>query len=252
MQDTLNIPDSLVSKLQKLLRLGNSDNPNESDLALTKAKQLAVENGIDLAAIQLYDKTKPVEKIERQDVILESARKSITQHSVTRILQNHFNTKILYSGGRYQGVRLIFIGTKTDIEFAVYLNSYLNGEFMRRWRNYYKKTPGARLEERNSFIYGLESGLREKLNAATQTAQKDKLASYGEQATAIGNQYALMVVNHKERLEQAVKDMFPKLGKAYGGKTSRHFNDAFQSGKTEGKTINTNRALGNNSRLTLS
>jgi pyruvate/2-oxoglutarate dehydrogenase complex dihydrolipoamide acyltransferase (E2) component len=242
MQNENNIPDSLIQKLQKLLRLGNSDNPNESDLAMQKAQKLATEYNVDLAAIQLYDKSKSVEKIERSDIDLEAARKSVTQHGVTRILTDYFNVKVLYSGGRYNGVKLILIGTKTDIEFATYLNGYLNNEFMRRWQNFKKKT-SARTQERNSFIYGLERGLAEKLESSKKQAEAEKFASYGIDASAVENQYALMVVNHKERLEQALGEMFPHLRKATS-RSFRYFGDAFSSGKAEGKTINTNRAIG--------
>lgn len=243
------IPDSLVEKIAKLLRLANSDNEHEADLALERAQKLATQYNIDLAAIQIYEgDKKPLEKIEKQTVDLQTARKSITQQSVSRILINHFGIRLLYSGGRHSGMRLIFIGTKTDIELSIYLNNYLNSEFMRRWKKYYDKIPGVRLEERQSFIYGLEVGLGEKLENAKKKTETESFQAYGDKATEISNQYALMVVNHKERLEEFIEEEFPNLRKAYSARSTRHFNNSFESGKAEGRTINTNRVIGNSSR----
>jgi hypothetical protein len=246
MIDTQNntVSDSLVQKIQKILALTNSDNPHESDLAMARAQELCIKYNIDLAAIQLEKpEESKVEPIIREDLELDAARKSITQTYVTDIIQNFFGTKVLYHGNRWSGQKLIFIGTKQDIENSKYINSYLNAKFMELWRNYYKNTPNVRLEERGSYISGLARGLSDKLQ---ETQKKtENFESFGVDKDKVSNQYGLMVVEKKERINQTLKEMFPKLGTYYGGGSSRHYNNSYESGKAAGRTISLNKAIGN-------
>jgi hypothetical protein len=241
------VPEELVSKIRKLLALGNvNTNTNEAELALTKAKQLAVEYEIDLSTIQIFDEKVKLEPILKGEPINSGARFSVCQKFVNWIIQSHFNVKVITSGGRYGGRQLVFIGKKTDVEMATYVNSFLNNEFMRLW-HVYQKNHNLRAADRNSFIYGMYKGLDEKLTETKKNTENNKFATMSN-GEVVRNNYQLMVVNEKQRLEDAVGDFYPHLRKisVSVGRISRH--DLMGAGKSTGRNINISRPVGNNNR----
>lgn len=242
MNDTLNIPsDAIVEKIRKLLALSTSGNQNESELALLKAKKFAAEHDIDLALIQIFEGKKSEKPIEKSEKLKLGNRKSITQRFVSWTLEKHFKVKIIYHGSRDMGFSIVFIGTKENIEIATYLNSYLNAEFMKLWQQYYK-TSNCRLEERASYIEGLYYGLNDKLALENAQTESEKFSGHSEETK---NQFALIVVNEKERLQKATEAFYPTLKKAATYTSRGYHSNALQSGKQAGANISLRRGLGN-------
>lgn len=238
------VPDQLVSKIRKLLALGNfNDNGNQAELALAKAKQLAVEYEIDLASIQIFDEKPKLEPIIKGEGIESGCRFSVTQKFVNWILQAHFNVKVIMSGGRYGGRYINLIGKKTDVETANYVNKFLNDELMRRWHSYQKKN-NLRAAVRNSYLYGLYQGLDAKLAEAKKNAEEGKFSTMNNGEQIRGN-YQLMVVNEKKRLENAVGDFYPHLRKVSISVGRAYRQDIIGDGKRDGRNINITRGIGN-------
>ena len=238
------VPDQLVSKIRKLLALGNfNDNGNQAELALAKAKQLAVEYEIDLASIEIFDEKPKLEPIIKGEGIDSGSRFSVTQKFVNWIVQNHFNVKIIMSGGRYGGRYINFIGKKIDVETATYVNSFLNAELMRLWHNYQKKN-NLRAAVRNSYLYGLYQGLDAKLAETKKQAEEGKFSTMNDGQKVRGN-YQLMVVNEKQRLEKAVGDFYPHLRKVSISVGRAFRQDVIGDGKRDGRNINITRGIGN-------
>lgn len=236
-----NISSDLLDKLRKILALCDSNMEGERDAALLKAQELAIKYSIDLAAIEPFreEKQEPITK----DAIEAGRRLPVTQRFVSWILANHFSVRVIYSGGRYGGRRLVLVGDKTDIEFAKFVNSFLNNEFMTRWRTY-KIANNAPTSSRNSFIYGAYNGLNAKLSESRKKNETESFAALpadkrGEAQTS----YALTVVSKKERIEKAVNEFFPRLGTAARSSAGRHCSNAFDSGIQAGRQINIARPL---------
>lgn len=239
--------DELIEKCRKLLALGNSCNQHEAELAIARAHGLAVKHGIDLASIEVFGQKNTDEKILRDD-IFTGQRLTVAQKFISNILQDFFNVKIIYTGNRYLGRKLVLLGTKTDIELANYANQFLNRVFVELWHEYYKNNTHVRLEEKNSFFFGLSHGLRSKLvqeRAVSETEGFEEIAldKGMEQSQAVREKYAVMVISKKEKLVAATREHFPKLGRARHS-SYRHSGTAIDAGVARGKTININKAIG--------
>ncbi len=248
------VPDSLVDKIRKLLCLSaNNPSREEAELALQKAQKIALEWEIDLATIDAFAPKKSEEPILKQEMDSFGLKKRlpISDKFVVYILMNHFKVRIIYSGGRYSGRQITFIGKKTDLEIANYLYGFLNRTFMELWKNYYyQNEKDIRLEERSSYFYGLYQGLNDKLEVSKKQTEEDKFQSIfqergNEFSRSVQNQYALMVVSDKERLQNKVEEYYPNLRK-----TTRSWDNtgisknAVSDGREHGKNISINRAVG--------
>lgn len=251
---TTTISDSLVEKIRKLLALASelNDSKEQAELAMQKARTLAVQHDIDLAAIQVFDNKKSEEPMEKSDEISLGGRKSVCQKFICWLLQNHFKVKIIYTTGydaswnRVQ--KIVFIGKKSDIEIATYVNQYLNNEFMRLWRNY-AKWSNAKVDQRNSFIWGLYSGLSDKLTAAEKTAKEDGFTTLAQTKTVeevekVKECMALTVTSHQQRLEEAVDTFFPRARSVRTRTAYAHSQTARSAGYSQGQKISLRRGLG--------
>jgi len=202
----------LVDKIAKLLRLSASPNQHEAELALSKAKQLAVENDIDLASVSTD--TMPEETYEK-DTVTFGKRKPITGKFVIWIVESHFNVSIVGSGSREAGKQINFIGKTSDIQIAIYVFHFLSQTFMSLWHTY-QDYSCCSAGSRGSYFYGLYQGLDEKLKEAKAQAERAKFSELaverGADASAvIKNAYALIVVSNKEKLTGAVEKYFPRI-----------------------------------------
>ncbi len=238
------INESIVEKIRKMLALAADErgNKNMAEIAILKAQELAQKHDIDIKLISIATKTVKQSTIDKTNINLGS-RKSITQKWVSSILNSYFNVRCIYSGNRKYGMYLALIGTKENCEIAQFVNGFLNETFLRLWRDYYQTNP-VELNERDSFLKGLTAGLSEKLKSEKQQIELEKLSN---QSGEVKQEFALMVVNEKERVNQAVTVFYPSLRTNYAERNAfkKPVNyDTFSSGVTIGKTITINRAIG--------
>src|SRR5271165_4100986 len=161
-----------IEKIKKLIKLSASTNEHEAELALMKAKELATEAGIDLAMDSLKNDEETIKEEFIKQEFNAGKRHSVCQTVVSNILQNHFNVDLVYSGSRWRGRVIHFIGRKSEVELAIYVNQYLTAEFMRRWHKY-KDSNNLNTKERNSYLWGLYEGLSAKLNESKKKAETD-------------------------------------------------------------------------------
>jgi hypothetical protein len=246
------INDSLVEKIRKLLALGSNlnDSAEQAELAMKKAKELAIQNDIDLATIQVFENKKSEQPIVKGEDINLGKRESVCQKFIYWILQHHFNVKVITGGGRYFGKHLTLIGTTRDIQIATYVNSFLNQEFMRLWHQYRDENYDAQTKDRNSYFWGLYNGLDSKLEEQVKSTESSSFSSMvaergAQAAEQVKNCYALTVTSNKERLDKALGEFYPRLRKAsrsyYNG---HHSASARESGFAAGRNINLRMGIG--------
>lgn len=240
-----NISDQLIDKIAKLLRLSASPNQHEAELALSKAKQLAVENDIDLASVSTDTNAK---ETYAQDTIHFGGRTPITGNFVCWIINEHFNTRIIHSGSRNMGKRIHFVGKTKDIQISIYVFHFLSQTFMSLWHKYHKDT-GCPTRSRGSYFYGLYQGLDEKLKEAQAQAEANKFSQLAQEkgalkANDIANAYALMVISNKEKLQEAVAEFYPNLCKGAKVRINLYNDDALEQGREDGKKIEIKPAIG--------
>ncbi len=238
------IPDNLVEKIRKLLALGTSDNANEAELAMQRAKALAIQHDIDLASIQVFENKKSEAPIVKSEALNLGQRKAVCQKFISWILQDYFKVKIIYHGCRAHGYILIFVGRTTDIQIATYIQGFLKQEFMRLWHNYREQNPTVQTKDRNSFFYGLYKGLDAKLSEQEKQTEKEvfvgmRFTEGTEKTEQIQSCYALAKVNFKEELDKKLSEFYPKLGKAAPHARLNNNNEsARQAGFKQGQNIN--------------
>lgn len=241
--------NEIIEKLKKLVRLGTSDNQNEAEQAMKRAQALAIEHRIDLAVIDAWDTHCKAEEKYEKGVVQSGQRFSVCQRFVNWILNSHFNVGVILCGGRFSGRNIAFIGKQSDIEYAKYLNEYLNETFMRLWHSY-KNANNAPTSHRASYLLGLYRGLNEVLEKNAQAAKVAKIDSIrlekgGETAEKVAQSFELSIVSDREKLQKAVGEFFPKLKR--GGKFTVHARqDVIAKGMQDGASINVNRPLGGN------
>jgi len=239
-----------IEKIKKLLSLAQSDNPNERDLAMSKAAALAAEANIDLASIDLSGvgvvKDEPMVK---DDLDRFAKRRRVEERFIYYILRDYFNVDVVW-GWRGQWT---FIGRKADVEFAKWLCAFLLEEFDRRWKAYrgnelreVLNTTGFDAQRyRNTYVYGLYQGLAEKLKTATDEAKSARVAAMpAEQAVGFADRYALVLQDETKRREQAKREFFPRLGTARSSSGVRvRSSSVINSGRASGRTISCSRPL---------
>lgn len=220
--------EKLLAKLEKLLALAGSSNEHEASLAMEKAIQIAVANNVDLSRVA----RNAYQEIVKESLGLNANRLSVTHKFVTDIIHSYFEVKVITAGNRKWGRQIYFIGHKDKIDFAKFLHTYLTNTFFNLWYAFYKKNPNVTVSTaRESYFYGLYSGLCKKLDDAKAEAEKaiDKDAQ--------GN-YSLMVVTSAKELQQAVYKFFPECTTAKSKEVTLKSQDAVNSGFSDGQKIN--------------
>ena len=246
---TNEISNDLVNKIRKLLALSeNNDSQAQAEAALQKAKELAIRHDIDIASIQVFESKKESEPIVKSEGINLGKRKSVCQHFVSWILQNHFKVKIIYSGGRYFGQTFTIIGKTSDIQIATYIQGFLNSEMMKLWHDYKDKN-NAPCAHRNSWLWGFYNGLTKKLENQEKESENNcfqemELCKGKETVEQTKSCYALAKIDHKEQLEKKMEEFYPHLRKASRSSTSHHHSgEARQAGFSAGQNVNLRPAI---------
>ncbi len=205
--------ERIINKVKALLKLAESDNVHEAELATFKANQLLLKHNIkqlDKDFETLYVCT-----------ALTAKRRNAKMQAIYDILQ-YFMVKPVFIYGKGQ-VTLEVSGTKENIDLAVYVSTFLDRELENLW----KKNPqlkGARAK--NSFFLGLAKGHQEKMEKLQQ--------SFSAEETK-----ALVLV--KTKLDQNLKNIYRRL--SYSSSKSGRDAQAFGAGKLAGKNLTINSAL---------
>jgi len=233
--------DDILNKLKKLLNLSKSATGAESDLALERATALAAKHNIDLA-LAIIDQ--PVKEEFTEGEFPEGKRQCVAQRFITQIVQDHFNVQIIYSGSRYFGRKILFLGRKSDVEFAIYVQEFLKNHMMNSWR-YYQKSHKVNTIYRATFLESFTRGLDKKLTEAKIKQEDESFAGLSEEIQGESrNKYALIIQNEEDERNNFMCKKYPKLGKAprarlnfFGGGNTE------QAGFNSGYSTNINRPL---------
>lgn len=228
--------DEIINKLKKLLRLSESSNANEAEVAFVKARELAVRHDIELGKINAWG-IQDENRYEKGDIDV-GRRESVCGKFTGWILGKYFNVRLVYTGSRLEGKRIVLVGKKSDIELAQYVYGFLNHTFMRKWHEYREKMGSVvTTRDRGSFLYGMYTGLCEKLDRREKEVRAECLS--GEDI----NKYALMVINKKEELDNALGEFFPNLRKGAKARISIRRTDVLSDGVAVGRTIQISKGI---------
>jgi hypothetical protein len=246
----------ILERVKKLLALSQSDNANERDLAIAKANALIAEHQIDLVLLESTGTSKP-EAFEEQSVHV-GRRMPVECKFIAWLMKSHFRCDVLF-GRKGYGSQLVrtfdIIGRKSDAEFGRWLVGYLQEEFKRRW-DYYRKAHNVPANERNTFLYGLYTGLNQKLREEREVAEVrriseiaavpttlDGIAGQVRSAEQLKGKYALAVQDEYAQRKAEVARRYPRLRTCSTRLNLRTGSMAMHHGTAVGRTISTNRPL---------
>jgi hypothetical protein len=207
--------ESVIETIKKLLRMKHGGTQAEIETALLLAQKLAAKHNLDL------NKINP-DEAKREPITHDVSRAHRIQWEckyAALIIDTFFNVRALTS---CEGI--IFIGTKTDLEIAMYTYNYLIQIFRLTW-----KMKRGRVRNRQIFLYGIYAGLFEKLRKQQPKPEE---------------QEGLILVSHALRLEEYVKNFGPHESKSI--KPDGNVSAAFSQGYRHGESIEIRKGINTN------
>lgn len=164
--------EKVLEKIKKLLKLAESSNAHEAELATLKANQLLLRHHLDHHLAKSYDEGLYMDRI------LVQARKDAKMVAIYEILK-HFIVRPVLSFGK--GVCALEVtGSQTNVKLAHYIAHFLDHELDYLWKKAQKETNLSGLRAKNSFFVGVARGFDEKMKS-----QKENLAAADQKALVV-------------------------------------------------------------------
>lgn len=176
--------ERVLEKIKKLLKLAESTNSHEAELATLKANQLLLRHHLDYH--QLHD-----DEELYMDRVLIKPRKEAKMMAIYEILK-HFIVRPVLSFGK-GSCALEVTGSQTNVKLAHYVANFLDYELDHLWKSAQKETGLSGLRAKNSFFMGVAHGFDEKMKLQKMNFSPDE-------------QKALVVIE---------KDLESKIGTIY-------------------------------------
>ncbi len=184
--------DPVIEKIKKLLRLGQSGNQHEAELAVQRAFELANRHHVDVESLDLDERSAAIV----HEYIHCGERLSFLKKRTLNIVTTFFHVEVCVCSPR-----VLFVGRQTDIAIASYVFEFLVGAGTRGARAWEageriarrKVTQNKRVNFYQGFIYGIAR----------------KLGESQAQAVLDDSQSAL-IVGEKRQREAVLADLVPR------------------------------------------
>lgn len=235
-----------VRRVEKLLSLAQSSNPNEASLAMERARELSIQYQIEMQS----------EARDYTYVLINHKRKTMPaqQSSIASILCTHFYVDCVSRSQydaetREQYKVLEILGSVENVQIAEYVYWYLWRELPLLWDVYAKaQTARKRRASRRSFYLGVLNGFHEKLSREKAMAERNGGACQkpgtGQAVLALDKSLERIL---KQELKAFVNERFPRLNRGRGSRGGLE-EDAYYSGVARGQTLDLRRGISHNSR----
>lgn len=169
----------ILDRIAKLLALAGSSNEHEAQAATSAAQRLMLKHNIDaISASTRSDYT-------YRHVGQPSGRISASQRLLAAILQQHFFVEVIWvsvwrplEGKR--GSVLEVCGTPENVELAEYVCAFLTHTSERLWREHKRASRLRSDGGRQSFLAGVMTGFREKLDREREKNRAQGLVWIGD------------------------------------------------------------------------
>lgn len=217
---------STFRKIQKLMALATSSNPNEAELAMIKSQQLLLKHNVELESVSLSSEEDEKIFLKR---ILEQRKADAKMQAIARILHTFFVNTVYTHAKDF--ICLEIAGSFVNLEIAEYVANVLQDELDRLWDQTKKLHPYLKgVVAKNSFFHGIAKGYCDKIEALKHSYSQD-----------IAN--ALVVIENK--LLDAEAMIYTGLKRTRS--TRKHCPNSAALGEKAGKQLNFNPALQKNS-----
>ncbi|MBA2727438.1 MAG: DUF2786 domain-containing protein [Parachlamydiaceae bacterium] len=212
--------NGILRKIQKLMALTASSNPNEAELAMVKSQQLLLKHNLESKSIsELNDEKVFLIRIMKQK------KEDAKMRAIAKILETFF-VSIVYS--RHEGYTYLeVLGSGLNIEIAEYVSEILQSELDHLWKLAQKQHGQLKGKiAKNSFLLGIAKGYCEKINALKRDYSGEIIN-------------ALTVI--EKNLAEAQSMAYPRLRMT---KTTRNYcQESSALGERMGKQLNINPAV---------
>lgn len=213
--------DEILSKIKKLLALSGSPNEHEARLAAERANELLLRHNLSMQDVE----SKSEEDGYIKYGIERPSRLMIEETVILMILQRHYFVRVVTTVRN--GKTLVYLlGSKTNVEVATYVHSYLLAKMKECWLTY-KKENAKEERSRKPWAFGFKEGLDAQLDA-----QKKKV----EQSMAL-------VLKEDKALVQFSRKEFPNT-RTSSVRTGARDSMAQAAGFEAGKRMKINRGVG--------
>ncbi len=169
----------VLERIAKLLALAESPNLNEAQAAMTAARRLMLKYNVERASAP------GAGHYTFRHFGVPTGRRSQAERVLAIILGEYFFVEVIWvpvwrarEGKR--GNVLEVCGSLENLEIAGYVYDFLTQTAERLWRDHKKREGITRDSERQSYLYGVMSGFRDKLEKETKLAKKEGLVWVGD------------------------------------------------------------------------
>ncbi len=168
-----------IEKIRKLLRMKRGGTQHEIETALALAAELARKHNIDMAGVDPdHEPDQPISRIDATtsarigweckyaSLVCQqffNVTALITRNNVKRE-PNHLLRDYLFIRRRSCDWRIRLIGTAWDTQIALYVYEFLTRHMRRLWSAGPLSPRGARLRNRQAFLYGMYIGICTRLD----------------------------------------------------------------------------------------
>jgi hypothetical protein len=243
--------EAIIAKIMKLMELGNEEknsNPHERESATKMAAKLMADYAIDFIDLK-NNKIKDTEPFITIKVDGSSEQKVDYEASLAFAIAKAFDCKMINEIGFDRAWRIIFIGSKHDLDIAVYFFKFLRRTlYAMSSKNVTKES----LKEANPYLGRritekyIENARRNYCFGLVQTISQRLDDLYIKKEEFIPSDCKDLVLVRKDDLAKFVKDQFPSLRHVrVAGLTGDM--SAYHKGVVDGKNVNLSRPLPNSS-----
>lgn len=159
--------NKIIEKIQKLLKLSESSNENEAQLAMLKAQEMLIKYKLSMQEVKGYKVSNSKIKDKRSNITFTKAR---WKGSLADVIADNFGCYIYYK--RWRTNTIVFFGKEEDITICNLMLEYaidcIESTVKRIKYQYIKKclsTKGLINDYAIGFIEGLEIKFEEQKNA---------------------------------------------------------------------------------------
>lgn len=160
----------VLSRIAKLMALGESPNVHEAEAAMAAAQRLMLKYNIEAPAESSYG---------YRHLGAATGRVSESERILAQLLEQHFFVECIWvpvwrplDGKR--GTVLEICGSSENLEMAGYVYDFLSRTAERLWSDY-RRASRVPNRERRAYLAGVMTGFREKLAAGQAEAQREGL-----------------------------------------------------------------------------
>jgi hypothetical protein len=170
----------VLSRVEKLLALGESPNTHEAELAVARARQLLLEH--NLSELDLDERRFEVRRIGRT-----TQRKHLYEALLANVLLEFFFVQSIWVGTYdaskdRRGKVLEIHGTATNLELAEYVHDYVSGLLPGLWERHKQARGIANNRRRLEFYAGVVSGFETTLRRQNEELEEKALVWKGDPA----------------------------------------------------------------------